>query len=95
MNINDWIGHIDGLRREDELLAVGEWHGYLREFGSGGPLRGNYVLVRWRTPTVLVSHDDPDECVKLARRIERAAMWKYIDNEERPAVWAQEAEDQS
>jgi hypothetical protein len=92
VNVNEWINRIDRLRREDELLAAGEWHGYLSEFGSPPPMRGRYVLARWRHPTVLVSHDDPDEAVKLARRIERTAMWKYIDREERPAVWAQEVE---
>lgn len=73
MTIQDWIRHVDHLRLEDELLARGEWHGYLdSEHGGGAPMRGHYYLVRWKQPTVAVSHDDREEVVRLARVIEEA-----------------------
>lgn len=73
MNTNEWIAHVDALRREDDALAAGEWHGYTHAMsGEAPPMRGRYYLVRWVKPTVAVSHDDPDELLDLARIIERA-----------------------
>lgn len=73
MTIQDWIRHVDQLRIEDEFLERGYWHGYLAsEERSPAPMRGYYYLVRWAQPTVAVSHDDPDEVIRLARAIEEA-----------------------
>lgn len=70
-NVSDWISHVDAQRRCDDLLAAGAWHGYLNAEG-GGPMRGRYFMVRWATPTVCVSHDEPQVTLDLARRIEEA-----------------------
>lgn len=70
MSTSEWIDRVDQLREAGDELADGAWHGYTQDVG--GPMRGYYVLVRWREPTASVSHDDPDEAVALARIIERA-----------------------
>lgn len=93
MNTAEWIAHVDRLRTEDELLAVGEWHGYTETEPGSSPMKGAYYLVRWRSPTVAVSHDDPDEAIKLARVIERASLWRYIRKDEQPAVWAHDVDE--
>jgi hypothetical protein len=73
LTIQEWIREVDDLRRTDELLAHGAWHGYLAP-GDGGPMRGGYLLVRWARPTVAVSHDLRDVAVSTARVIETAIM---------------------
>ena len=75
MTVQEWIARIDRKRDADDLLSAGSWHGYLEDplatYGAT-PMRGRYVLVRWESPTVAVSHDYPDEVIALARRIETA-----------------------
>lgn len=73
--LDDWIARIDRERLTDVALSRGEWHGYTQgtaiEHGSA-PMRGEFYLVRWRQPTIAVSHDDPDEVIRLAVVVERA-----------------------
>lgn len=68
-DLSAWIRHVDELRGRGGHLAFGEWHGYLND--GAAPMRGRYVMVRWREPTVAVSHNDPENVVSLARAIER------------------------
>jgi hypothetical protein len=73
LSVQDWIREVDELRKGDELLARGYWHGYRDAPGaSSRPMRGKYYLVRWEEPTIAVSHDFRDEVVRLARVIEAA-----------------------
>lgn len=69
---SEWIDNVDMLRQSNRLLGKGHWHGYTAALGGEAPMRGAYYLVRWNAPTVAVSHDDPDEVVKLAEVIEVA-----------------------
>jgi hypothetical protein len=75
-DLPDWIRSVDRERLNDPLLARGAWHGYMQggygEPTGVAPMRGRYVLVRWREPTVAVSHADPSTVLELARVIERA-----------------------
>lgn len=70
--LNEWIARIDRERLTDTLLRRGAWHGYTAAARGEAPMRGEYFIVRWARPTVAVSHDDPDECLRLAGIIERA-----------------------
>jgi hypothetical protein len=70
--VQDWIRQVNDLREGDPLLARGHWHGYTENYAAFTPMRGHLYLVRWNQPTVAVSHDDPEEVVRLARAIEAA-----------------------
>ena len=73
MNLQEWQRRVDGLRVTDPLLAKGGWHGYLNtDRTAGGPIHGDYALVRWQLPSVVVAHNDPDEVFRLARLLEEA-----------------------
>ena len=67
MTTNEWIERINKLRDENTALAHGKWHGYGNE---GEVIRGQWILIRWKLPGVAVAHDDPDEAIRLAVRIE-------------------------
>jgi hypothetical protein len=72
MTTAEWIAHVDGLRRIDKWLTRGEWHGYTELDAARTPMKGKYYLVRWNSPTVATSHDEPESAVALARLVERA-----------------------
>lgn len=67
--VTEWIAYVEWERGRSELLARGEWHGYL---GEGPPIRSRYVLLRWSLPQVMVAHDDPGEAIKLAVYLEHS-----------------------
>jgi hypothetical protein len=71
VEMQEWMTLVDEARRLDPILRKGDWHAYrhpLRE--SADPMQGEYVLIRWKAPTVAVSHDQPLRCMDLARIIE-------------------------
>jgi hypothetical protein len=73
ITVSEWIAQIDHLRTENERLARGHWHGYLAPPEQGvAPMRGAFYLVRWKEPTVAVSHNDRAEVIRLACAIEEA-----------------------
>lgn len=81
-SLEAWIAEVDRARAEDDLIAEGDWHGYLAEENpppgtphgadSTRPMRGRYALVRWKPPTVCVSTDSTDATLAAAKLIERA-----------------------
>jgi hypothetical protein len=75
-----WITRIDAARREDEWLRRGEWHGYTNPGGSGAPMKGLYYLVRWASPTIAISHDEPANVLALARLVEQALIARDEDD---------------
>jgi len=92
LNTSEWIAYVDQLRDSDPLLQAGAWHGYLNERDEAykftddpenweppnpaHPLRGRYVLARWRPAdrvhggTIVIADDNPTRVVLLARRLE-------------------------
>lgn len=74
-SLNVWIARVNGLREKDELLARGRWTAYKEAESlraSNDPMKGEFILVRWRIPNVAISHYDPEFLVGLARTIEGA-----------------------
>lgn len=90
--VSEWIERVDALRAQGGPLASGEWHGYLDVQGDDVPMRGRYYLMRWKVPTVAVSHDDPEHVIALARAIEGALstpLWRMPTPEEIKAIVAE------
>lgn len=67
-----WVTRIEEENAMSPPMARGQWKGYLSDRDTAGPMRGRYTLVRWNRPTIAVAHDNPDECLRLARLIEEA-----------------------
>lgn len=73
-----WIAAVDAARASDNLLAAGDWHGYIATEeplalpDATRPMKGRFCLIRWRTPTIAVSTDSEDATIAAAKLIERA-----------------------
>lgn len=70
MTTPEWVRTVDARRRDDDLLARGEWHGYLND--GSMVVRGRFILLRWARPSIVVAHDNVEALFELARTIERA-----------------------
>lgn len=83
MTTAEWIDYINEERGRDPLLAHGYWHGYTEAAEAHTtPMCGAYYLVRWKVPTVAVSHDDRDELLRLAKAIESSLTQHESPREE-------------
>lgn len=69
LTISEWRDRASDACGNDPLLARGDWHGYING-ADDGPMVGAYMLVRWVTPSIALSDDDPDELIVLARAVE-------------------------
>lgn len=97
VNLSDWIAYVDRLRETDALLSRGWWHGYLNQHPDGyplhpgHPLRGLYVLARWKNGdgSIVVAADSPEACLDFARRAEYALFGPaalLLHPQERPVL---------
>ena len=72
METNDWIEEVNKRLGVMPNLAEGGWRGYMNDgYSSIIPVRGRYILYRWREPNIVVAHDDKEEAFRLADRIEK------------------------